>query len=93
MQVTIHQADHTCGVLALATCGDFLVSGSDGGIKVGYNDTASTTHFRENQGMISHFLVLGSDGGSKVRWYDAAHSQIDCVTVFLEPGIMPSSET
>eukprot|EP00752_Nemacystus_decipiens_P005043 g4580.t1 len=33
-EVTIHQADHTCGVLALATCGDFLVSGSDGGIKV-----------------------------------------------------------
>lgn len=34
-QVTIHhQADHTCGVLALATCGDFLVSGSDEGIKV-----------------------------------------------------------
>ncbi|CAM9217281.1 unnamed protein product [Ectocarpus sp. 12 AP-2014] len=35
-EVTIHQhqADHTCGVLALATCGDYLVSGSDGGIKV-----------------------------------------------------------
>ncbi|CAM9517986.1 unnamed protein product [Laminaria digitata] len=33
-EVTIHQADHTCGVLALATCGDFLISGSDGGIKV-----------------------------------------------------------
>ncbi|CAM9735812.1 unnamed protein product [Pylaiella littoralis] len=44
--VTIHhQADHTCGVLALATCGDFLVSGSDEGIKV-WNTHNWTCHIK-----------------------------------------------
>lgn len=53
LQVTIHQADHTCGVLALATCGDFLVSGSDGGIKVPWR-TVSTVSIRRKRRDRSH---------------------------------------